>query len=49
MAVLEAISNSKLEHLYNIPKPEGENCYDKLITQIRDVFTETIEIDWICC
>ena len=39
MAVLEALSNSELEHLYNIPKPEDENCCDKLITQIRDVFT----------
>ena len=33
MAILEALSNSELEHLYNIPKPEDENCYDKLITQ----------------
>ena len=39
MAVLEALSNYELEHLYNIPKPENENCYDKLITQIHDVFT----------
>ena len=39
MAVLEALSNSELEHLYNIPKPEDENCYDKLITQIYDIFT----------
>ena len=39
MAVLEALSNSELEHLYNIPKPEDENCYDKLITQIHNIFT----------
>ena len=39
MAVFEALNNSKLEYLYNIPKPEDENCYDKLITQIHDVFT----------
>ena len=39
MAVFKALGNSELEHLYNIPKPEDENCYDKLITQIRDVFT----------
>ena len=39
MAVLEALNNSALEHLYNIPKPEDENCYDKSITQIHDVFT----------
>ena len=39
MAVLEALSNSELEHLYNILKPEDKNCYDKLITQIRGVFT----------
>ena len=38
MAVLEALNNSELEHLYNIPKPEDENSY-KLITQIHDVFT----------
>ena len=40
MAVLEALNNSELEHLYNIPKPEDENSYDKLITQIHDVFTQ---------
>ena len=40
MAVLEALSNSELEHLYNILKPEDKNCYDKLITQIHDVFTQ---------
>jgi len=39
MAVLESLSNSELEHLYNIPKPDDENCYDKLITQIHDVFS----------
>ena len=39
MAVLEALGNSELEHLYNIPKSEDENCYEKLITPIRDVFT----------
>ena len=39
MAVLEALNNSELEHLYNIPKPEDENSYDELITQIHDVFT----------
>ena len=39
MAVLEALNNSELERLYNIPKPEDENCYDKLITQIHDIFT----------
>ena len=39
MAVFKALGNSELEYLYNIPKPEDENCYDKLITQIRDVFT----------
>ena len=39
MAVLKALDNSELEHLYNIPKPDDENCYHKLITQIRDVFT----------
>ena len=39
MALLEAFNNSELEHLYNIPKPEDENCYDKLVTQIHNVFT----------
>ena len=39
MAVLKVLGNSELEHLYNIPKPEDENCYEKLITPIRDVFT----------
>ena len=27
-----------MERLYDIPNPEDQNCYDKLITQIRIVF-----------
>ena len=38
LAILEAFDTEDLECLYDIPNPEDQNCYAKLITQIRIVF-----------
>ena len=38
LAILEAFNTEDLERLYDIPNPEDQNCYNKLITQIRTVF-----------
>ena len=38
VAVLEAFDASHLERLYDVPNPEDEACYEKLITQIQTVF-----------
>ena len=35
---MEALSNTEIEQLYNIPSPDKPACYDKLIREIHNVF-----------
>ena len=37
MTILETLTTSQLEKLYDIPKPQDPDCYTKLCNQIRAV------------
>ena len=48
VALLEALPSNYRDKLYNIPKPEDPECYNKLTSQIETIFakdeSETLDL-----